>query len=83
MSLVPRNNNSELAVFSNPEQMALVVSAIQQATQPNLRRQRDAFEMIADRDYLDKVVKTASFLDSLRHYRRGQVRFATPLRSAC
>lgn len=62
----------------------IVASAVSQAGACSLRKERTAFEMLADRDFMRKGVAVATFLNGLQSYRIGRDRlrvFVDPITS--
>jgi hypothetical protein len=64
--------SSDLQMICAAMTHSLVV-ALQQP--PNLRRERDEFEMMADDAFYEKLIAVACYVDSLHYYRIGSDRF--------
>lgn len=64
-----------LVTVPDPKGMALMVSMFRQAFAPDMRQRRDDFEMMADSNFFDKLIKVACYMEGLHHYRRGADRY--------
>lgn len=52
-----------------------MAQSLQLALKPNLRRERDDFEMLADEEFNRRLIAVACYLDSLQFYRSGRDRY--------
>lgn len=77
LALLPKTSQAMMLALGGGDaaSLALVISLARQLAQPDLRQQRDSFEMVADPEFFNKLVDVACYAEGLRFYRRGMDRF--------